>query len=246
MDWRVEFRANRLAGAQRLLNRLKKKLEVKISLTYLEPSREVRGCWDCGFTTEALDVDFSEAVVDSMVKAQSLSDNWSWGHLNVRENTFRGAFRANVDMGGTWLVGLTSASFELIPADAPSVPKRDAQDLKIQPEAGYSVTFELEECKPQPWSVEDDNSWVWVTFENGIRWVATFVTYRNIETLRAQCEQQGHQLGGRYLWVADIVIVEQLTRSSIEAVVEAMVRSGEFERAFQWLGPQEDWTGDEV
>ena len=240
MDWQIILRANRLAGAQRLLNRLKRGLSEEISVAF-RPWADQRGCWNCRFTTATWSVAFPEAVVKSIVQAQLLARNWNWGHLDTDQQTFEGQFKADASGGGTWLVGMMWASFSLVPADVPSVETGDTQDMHVPQGSSYHVSIELEECEPQTWSADDDSSLVWVTFENGVRWVATFITYKNIETLRAKSAEEGWSLGGRYLWVSSMIVIDELSRPSIEAVVEDLMRDGDFEEAFQWIGEDEIW-----
>lgn len=83
--------------------------------------------------------------------------------------------------------------------------------------------------------VEDDNSDVVVTLDDGSRWAATFVTYRNIETLRRKNADSGECLSGRYIWAANLILVAEITRPAVEAVVAHLQHTVEFQTAFQRL-----------
>ncbi|MCI8422434.1 MAG: hypothetical protein HFF50_02715 [Lawsonibacter sp.] len=85
------------------------------------------------------------------------------------------------------------------------------------------------------WDPLDDNSDVIVTLEDGSRWGATFVTYRNVETLVAKNRQTGECLSGRYLDISHLVLVEALTRPLIEAVVEDILQAETLEPCFARL-----------
>lgn len=94
------------------------------------------------------------------------------------------------------------------------------------------IWIEAEEWAEGEWNIDDDNSDVIVTFENGERWIATFFTYKNIITLSEQYRQTGECLAGRYLWSSDMVLIDKLTRPNIEQVVEAMIEVEDFRTAF--------------
>ena len=100
----------------------------------------------------------------------------------------------------------------------------------------YSIGLEAESWAPGGWNHADDNSDVTVTFENGERWVATFVTYQNVLSLAANHRQTGECLAGRYLTISDMILVEELTRPLIEEVVADLIAQGDFENAFRRSG----------
>ncbi|MFY0568684.1 hypothetical protein ACN28E_33360 [Archangium lansingense] len=68
---------------------------------------------------------------------------------------------------------------------------------------------------------------------------ATFYSYENIGTLTAKNQGTGECLGGRYFWGSDMLLIEEISRSSIEPVIADMLAEGTFERAFQYLGKAE-------
>ena len=81
----------------------------------------------------------------------------------------------------------------------------------------------------------DDNSDVIVTLEDGSRWAAFFATYQNIKTLAEKNRRTGEQLSGRYLDIPHLILVEELSRPLVEAVVEDVLRSGTLEPCFERL-----------
>lgn len=86
---------------------------------------------------------------------------------------------------------------------------------------------------------KDGNSDVVVTLEDASRWAATFMTYRNVETLRRKNTTTGECLAGQYLWASNLIVVEEISRPAIEAVVADLRATLEFERAFQRLIPSD-------
>jgi hypothetical protein len=101
----------------------------------------------------------------------------------------------------------------------------------------FSVWISAEHWAPGQWQPDNDAVDVQVTLVDGTRWVATFCAYKYVDTLRTQFASDGECLGGRYLWIADLVLVEDTSRGTIEAVVQDLLRSGEFEGAFDRCPP---------
>lgn len=99
-------------------------------------------------------------------------------------------------------------------------------------EMKYSIWIEAEEWVEGQWNIDDDNTDAIVTFEDGSRWVASFFTYRNIQTLADKNKQTGECLHGKYLWGSDMVLVDECSRKRIEEVVSHLIMSGEFEVVF--------------
>jgi hypothetical protein len=98
--------------------------------------------------------------------------------------------------------------------------------------AGYSVWIEAEQWAG-PWDPVDSNSDVTVTFENGDAWMASFVSYQNVLTLVKNAASSGEQLGGRYLAITDMILVDEITRPRIEAVVADLIGEQAFNAHFR-------------
>ena len=99
------------------------------------------------------------------------------------------------------------------------------------PTAAHSVWIEAEEWD-DAWNPRDEASDVVVTLPGGERWIATFVAYDHDPTLVQRTRESGECLAGRYLWATDLVLVEEISRPLIEAVVADLLRDGGFESAF--------------
>ena len=96
----------------------------------------------------------------------------------------------------------------------------------------YEIWIEAEHWSPGQWVPRNANSDVVVTFADGSRWTATFVSYDNVSAMRLKNQETGECLAGRYFWAADMVLVDEVTRNRIEAVVQDLISAGEFEAAF--------------
>jgi len=82
------------------------------------------------------------------------------------------------------------------------------------------------------WNIHDDNTEAIVTFEDGSRWVASFFTYKNIQTLAEKNKQTGECLHGNYFWGSDMILVDECSRNRIEEVIEHLIIKGDFEMIF--------------
>ncbi len=61
------------------------------------------------------------------------------------------------------------------------------------------------------------------------KWVATIFTYKNITTLAKKNQQTGECLSGKYLWASDMILVDKVSRASIEEVVRHLVEEEPWE-----------------
>lgn len=84
-------------------------------------------------------------------------------------------------------------------------------------------------------SETDNNSDVRVTFKNGSEYVATFFTYKNIETLRQKNRITGECLIGSYFWASDMIIVDNISRYEIEKIINQLIQDDEFDSVFKKL-----------
>ena len=101
--------------------------------------------------------------------------------------------------------------------------------MHVQP---FLLWIEAEEWAPGRWTPSDDVTDVIVTLADGSRWIASFCAFDHLATLRANCAESGENLGGRYLWASDLVLVDDTSRSSIEAVVRDLLANDELQSAF--------------
>ena len=98
------------------------------------------------------------------------------------------------------------------------------------------IWIEAERWDAGEWNPDDDNSDVIVTFENGEKWVASFFTYRNIQTIVEKFKTSGECLAGGYFRTSNMILVDELSRSRIESVINDLIREQEFEAAFDKIG----------
>ena len=100
----------------------------------------------------------------------------------------------------------------------------------MTPSGTYRVTWIDDEFGIDP---SDDNVDVFVEFESGLRFVATFFTLENIRSLMATYRETGERAHGLYLWSSYMIVVERLTKANVERVVADLIESGEFASAFE-------------
>ena len=81
----------------------------------------------------------------------------------------------------------------------------------------------------------DDNSDVIVTLHDGKRYIATFFTYENIQTLTQKNKLTGENLSGSYFWASDMVLIDTITRENIIKVIGHFIETNTFEQIFTLL-----------
>ena len=79
----------------------------------------------------------------------------------------------------------------------------------------------------------DENTDVIVTTKNSEKYIATFFTYKNIESLRQKNIATGECNNGAYFWASDMIIVDKINRKSIEQTINSLIENGEFELIFK-------------
>jgi hypothetical protein len=83
----------------------------------------------------------------------------------------------------------------------------------------------------------DENLDVYVEFE-GKKYVGSFFTYTNIQSLISKNKRTGEFLNGRYLWGSDMILIEEITPELVYKVVKELIEDGSFFYAFSLI--QED------
>jgi hypothetical protein len=83
-----------------------------------------------------------------------------------------------------------------------------------------------------------DNVDVIVHFEDGSRYAATFFTLANLRRIQEQYRETGECENGLYFWASRMIVIESLTWTNVESAISDLIKSGEFEGAFE--GPLPD------
>src|SRR4051812_5286496 len=79
---------------------------------------------------------------------------------------------------------------------------------------------------------KNENVDVYVIFQNGKRFTATFFTITNIITIMSRYKKSGECRFGSYFWASDMCIVEEISEEVISECINDMIESGEFEHIF--------------
>lgn len=103
--------------------------------------------------------------------------------------------------------------------------------------------IEAEEWPAGEWTPADDVTDVVVTLADGSRWVASCCAFAHLPTLRDRCAESGENLGGRYLWASELILVEDTARPTLEAVVRDLIDRGDLASAF---APLVEGEGEEA
>lgn len=94
------------------------------------------------------------------------------------------------------------------------------------------IWIEAEEWADGEWDIEDTNLDVIVTFSDRSKYIASFFTYKNIESLREKNEQTGAWMSGTYFWASDMVLIETASRERIYELIEYLIDHNEFASVF--------------
>lgn len=103
-----------------------------------------------------------------------------------------------------------------------------------------SIWIEAEQWMPGTWVVDDADTDVIITWEDGTRSVATFLTYKHIQTLIAKYKKTGDNLSGAYIWMSDMILIDEISRSRIEEVIMHLILEDELDTLFSFLPKEED------
>ena len=68
--------------------------------------------------------------------------------------------------------------------------------------------------------------------------------FAHVDRLRANCAASGECLGDKYLWASDLILIDDTSRASIEAVIRDLVASGDYRSALsEVIEPESDAPG---
>lgn len=99
------------------------------------------------------------------------------------------------------------------------------------------IWIEAEEWAEGEWNIEDGNLDVIVTFSDRSKWIASFFTYKNIQSLREKNAKTGECMNGAYFWSSDMVLIDIASKKRIYEVIEYLIENEQFESVFtQYLG----------
>lgn len=80
-----------------------------------------------------------------------------------------------------------------------------------------------------------ENTDVIVVLDDGSKYTASFFTYAFIEHTRMVNKLTGENLGGKYFWAKNMVLIEDCSAELIKPVVKAIIDEGEFNDVFRKL-----------
>ncbi|WP_088044280.1 hypothetical protein [Bacillus sp. EAC] len=108
-----------------------------------------------------------------------------------------------------------------------------------------TIWIEVEQWHQDEWNFEDVNTDVTVTYSYRSRWIATFFTYKNIQTLREKNIKTGECMNGSYFRASDMVLIDLVSRGRILEVIDYLIEKEEFDYTFTRypdVEPEEDYT----
>lgn len=78
----------------------------------------------------------------------------------------------------------------------------------------------------------DSNVDVYVNFQNGKKFTATFFTVANITRIMESYNKSGECANGIYFWASDAIIIKNLNPLLIRKAIDDLIKNNEFESAF--------------
>lgn len=96
------------------------------------------------------------------------------------------------------------------------------------------IWIEAEEWADGTWDYDDDNTDV-VVEKDGKKYVASFFTYKNVESLTRKNRKTGENLSGKYFWGSDMILIDSCSRADIEKVIDDLIKDGLFESVFDLI-----------
>ncbi|GGG78247.1 DUF4279 domain-containing protein [Paenibacillus radicis (ex Gao et al. 2016)] len=96
----------------------------------------------------------------------------------------------------------------------------------------YIVWIEAEEWSGTISDIDDMNTDVTVTFEDESKWIASFITYKNMYTLVEKYKGTGEYLGGKYFDSSNMIFVDECSRKRIEELIAYFIQEGQFDHKF--------------
>jgi len=105
-----------------------------------------------------------------------------------------------------------------------------------------SIWIEAEEWPPDEWNPLTDDTDVTVKLTDGTCWVASFFTYQRIRTIVEESKMSGEFLHGKYFWISDMILVDEVSRERIEEVVKHLLSEDMFQEVFRRCDGVEEVT----
>ena len=107
------------------------------------------------------------------------------------------------------------------------------------------IWIEAEERAIGEWNPEDDNTDVIVTIDDYSKYIATFFTYNNIQSLVEKNKKTGECMNGSYFWASEMILIESCSRQRIEKVIEHLILDDEFEQIFKKIKAENNGEHEE-
>jgi hypothetical protein len=102
-----------------------------------------------------------------------------------------------------------------------------------------TVWIEAENWASGEWTPDNDSTDVIVTLEDGSRRIATFISYKYVNTLTERYRKSGENISGAYLWIRDMILIDEISRPRIEEVIKDLFKAGDFEVVFRLCSDEE-------
>jgi len=117
--------------------------------------------------------------------------------------------------------------------------------VSIMEADSYTLWIEAENWAEGEWDELDSNTDVIVNFPDASKWIASFFTYKNMNTLVEKNIKSGECLQGKYYWSSDMIFIQKCSRDLIEEVIDYLIEENMFSTLFRRIHPT-DLEGDSI
>lgn len=74
-----------------------------------------------------------------------------------------------------------------------------------------------------------------VQLDSGEKYIASFFTFQNMESIRKANLKSGSYLNGKYFWKKNMVLIDKCEKDSIQEVIKHLMEEGDFKSVFQLM-----------
>lgn len=91
------------------------------------------------------------------------------------------------------------------------------------------------EFGPKDINFDDDHTDVIIEMQDGNHYVASFFTFKNLDTIRNRIRNNPNFLDGKFFWVDHMIFIRDIRIETIREVIQFLMEEGDFDKVFSQL-----------
>lgn len=100
--------------------------------------------------------------------------------------------------------------------------------------AAIAKVFLTSEFQPETQlNYNNSNTDVIVQMDSGEKYIASFLTYENLESLRRENLKSGAFLNGKYYWMKNMLLIDDCSKERIKLIINHLLDEGNFDSVFK-------------